>query len=207
MKKWMIGILCVLLITKSAQAQKQEVQQLLLNVTKLEQFRQILKDLKKGYDILVKGYGIVKDVSEGNFSLHKTFLDALFEISPAVKKYHKIAGIVDMQLTIMKRYKTAYDRFKQSDQFTPDEILYLGRVYGKLTDQSFKNVDALLTVVTAGKLRMSDEERLQTIDAIYAEVFDQLNFLNDFNNRNTLLAVQRQRATNELGAVNRLYHQ
>lgn len=204
MKKWMIGILCVLLITTSVQAQKQEVQQLLLNVTKLEQFRQILKDLKKGYEILVKGYGIVKDVSEGNFSLHKTFLDALFEISPAVKKYHKIAGIVDMQVTIMKRYKTAYDRFKQSDQFTPEEILYLGQVYGRLTDQSLKNVDALLTVVTAGKLRMSDEERLHAIDAIHTAVFDQLNFLGDFNNRTTLLAVQRKKEASAIGTVNRL---
>jgi len=205
MKKWIMGLLLLLYI-RETQAQKQEVQQLLLNVTKLEQFRQILDDMRKGYQILVKGYGVVKDISEGNFSLHKTFLDALFEVSPAVKKYQKIPAIVDMQIRIVQRYKKAYDRFKQSGQFTPEEILYLGRVYGRLTDQSLKNVDALLTVVTAGKLRMSDEERLSAIDAIHAEVFDQLKFLNDFNNRTTLLAAQRQHENSEVGRLQGLYH-
>ncbi|MBL0335367.1 MAG: hypothetical protein IPP73_08690 [Chitinophagaceae bacterium] len=37
-------------------------------------------------------------------------------------------------------------------------------------------------VVTAGKLRMSDDERLQAIDKIYDEVMEQYTFLNEFNN-------------------------
>ena len=177
----------------------------MMNLTKLEQFRAILQQLYEGYEILAKGYGMVKDVAEGNFSLHEVFLDALFEVSPAVRKYHKIADIVEMQVKVVQRYKRAYDRFKQSGQFSPEELLYLGRVYGRLTDQSLKNVEDLLTVVTAGKLRMSDEERLAAIDAIHAEVLDQLRFLGDFNSRTTLLAAQRQRESGEVNRVKALH--
>lgn len=192
-------------VVGGARAQKEEAQQLMMNLTKLEQFRAILQQLYEGYEILAKGYGMVKDVAEGNFSLHEVFLDALFEVSPAVRKYHKIAAIVEMQVKVVQRYKKAYERFKQSGQFSPEELLYLGRVYGRLTDQSLKNVEDLLSVVTAGKLRMSDEERLAAIDAIHAEVLDQLRFLGDFNSRTTLLAAQRQRESGEVKRVKALH--
>lgn len=204
MKKWCVCIVLVFVVG-GARAQKEEAQQLMMNLTKLEQFRAILQQLYEGYEILAKGYGMVKDVAEGNFSLHEVFLDALFEVSPAVRKYHKIADIVEMQVKVVQRYKRAYDRFKQSGQFSPEELLYLGRVYGRLTDQSLKNVEDLLTVVTAGKLRMSDEERLAAIDAIHAEVLDQLRFLGDFNSRTTLLAAQRQRESGEVNRVKALH--
>lgn len=204
MRKWWVCIVLVLVVG-GARAQKEEAQQLMMNLTKLEQFRAILQQLYEGYEILAKGYGMVKDVAEGNFSLHEVFLDALFEVSPAVRKYHKIAAIVEMQVKVVQRYKKAYERFKQSGQFSPEELLYLGRVYGRLTDQSLKNVEDLLTVVTAGKLRMSDEERLAAIDAIHAEVLDQLRFLGDFNSRTTLLAAQRQRESGEVNRVKALH--
>lgn len=192
-------------VVGGARAQKEEAQQLMMNLTKLEQFRAILQQLYEGYEILAKGYGMVKDVAQGNFSLHEVFLDALFEVSPAVRKYHKIADIVEMQVKVVQRYKKAYERFKQSGQFSPEELLYLGRVYGRLTDQSLKNVEDLLSVVTAGKLRMSDEERLAAIDAIHAEVLDQLRFLGDFTSRTTLLAAQRQRESGEVNRVKALH--
>lgn len=204
MRKWWVCIVLVFVIG-GARAQKEEAQQLMMNLTKLEQFRAILQQLYEGYEILAKGYGMVKDVAQGNFSLHEVFLDALFEVSPAVRKYHKIADIVEMQVKVVQRYKRAYERFKQSGQFSPEELLYLGRVYGRLTDQSLKNVEDLLTVVTAGKLRMSDEERLAAIDAIHAEVLDQLRFLGDFNSRTTLLAAQRQRESGEVNRVKALH--
>lgn len=204
MRKWWVCIVLVFVVG-GARAQKEEAQQLMMNLTKLEQFRAILQQLYEGYEILAKGYGMVKDVAEGNFSLHEVFLDALFEVSPAVRKYHKIAAIVEMQVKVVQRYKKAYARFKQSGQFSPEELLYLGRVYGRLTDQSLKNVEDLLMVVTAGKLRMSDEERLAAIDAIHAEVLDQLRFLGDFNSRTTLLAAQRQRASGEVNRVKTLH--
>jgi hypothetical protein len=88
---------CVLLLVgfgSRVSAQSTEVQQLLLNVEKLSQFKNILRDMKTGYQIISTGYNAVLDISKGNFSLHETFLDGLMAVSPEVRKYHKIAGIV-----------------------------------------------------------------------------------------------------------------
>ena len=86
-------------------AQTDEIAQLLLNVEKLAQFKQILSDMKKGYEILNGGYNTIKDLSQGNFSLHKTFLDALMEVSPTVKKYKRVADIINYQVILVKEYK------------------------------------------------------------------------------------------------------
>lgn len=173
-------------------AQSEEAQQLLLNVEKLAQFTKILADMKKAYDILYKGYTAIKDISSGSFNLHKTFLDALLEVSPGVRKYKRIADIVSYQLRIVKLAKAAYNEFNSKGQFTAEEIRYLSQVYDGLTKSSLQNLDELAMVITAGKLRMSDDERLQAIDRIYASIEDQYSFLQEFNNQTTVLSMQRK---------------
>jgi DNA repair ATPase RecN len=109
-------------------SQAQELQQLALDLEKLTQFKQILSDMKKGYEILSGGYNTIKDISQGNFNLHKDFLDGLLAISPAVAKYTKIADIISMQLQLVKEYKSYYSRFKKDSHFTVNEVTYIGNV-------------------------------------------------------------------------------
>lgn len=205
MKKIILVAILVLTFIVDIKAQSQEAQQLLLNVEKLAQLKQILSDLKKGYEVVSKGYNTIKDLSEGNFDLHKTFLDALMEVSPAVRKYRKVADIIDYQLILVKEYKNAYGSFQRSGRFNKEELKYLYRVYEDLIDQSIKNIEALTMVVTAGKTRMSDSERINAIDDIYADMQDKLNFLRHFNNNTLVLAKQRQKSTQEVGTIRNIY--
>jgi len=198
-------VLAALLPAGKVSAQANEIAQLLLNVEKLAQFKQILSDMKKGYEILSGGYNTVKNISEGNFNLHRVFLDGLMEVSPTVRGYRRVADIADYQLTLVREYRNAYNRFKRDGNFNPEELAYLGRVYDKLFRESLRNLDELLTVVTAGKARMSDDERLQAIDRIYLDMQDKLLFLRHFNNNTTVLAVQRAKEKNDARTMRRVY--
>lgn len=186
-------------------AQSDEAQQLLLNVEKLAQFKQILSNMKKGYQIIVTGYSTIKDLSHGNFNLHKTFIDGLMEVSPTVRKYKKVADIINDQILIVKEYKNAFNRFKKDNNFNPQEIEYLGKVYTNLFKQSLNNLDELAIIITANKLRMSDDERLAAIDRIYNDMQDKLMFLRHFNNNTTILAVQRAREKNDAVTIRKIY--
>jgi hypothetical protein len=185
-------------------AQSFEAQQLLLNWEKLTQLKQILQDMYKGYEILEKGYTTIKDISEGNFSLHKFFLDGLLEVSPAVRKYKRVGDIINYQIRIFKEHKAAYNRFKQDSNLTIQEIEYLGKVYSNLFDESLKRLDELLTVITAGLLRMSDDERISAIDHIFFEVENQLVFLHRFNNNTSILSAQRAKTFQEVEVSKKL---
>ncbi len=190
---------------KHAAAQSTEAAQLLLNVEKLAQFKQILKDMKKGYQILDGGYNTVKDIAEGNFSIHKVFLDGLMQVSPTVRKYKRIVDIIDFQIILIREYKNAFERFKRDENFVPEELAYLGRIYDNLFKQSLRNMDELTNVITANKLRMSDDERLKAIDTIYEDMQDKLIFLRHFNNNTTVLAVQRAKEKNDVKTIGQTY--
>lgn len=198
----LIFILSLLLFTPcKIHGQSQEIQQLILNIEKLSQFKKILSEMKKGYAILNSGYKTVKDLSEGNFSLHKTFLDGLMQVSPMVKNYKRVGGIVNYQLKLIKESKTAINRFKNSDSFTIQEIKYFEKIYSNLSKQSLRNLDELTTIVTANKLRMSDDERLEAIDKIYLDMQKKFLFLQAFNASSSVLILQRAKEKNDVTAL------
>lgn len=205
MKKWVW--ICVLFsgLSFQSKAQSAELQQLLLDIQKLSQFKRILSAMYKGYQVLSSGYETIKNISQGNFSLHQVFLDGLMLVSPAVANYKRIPDIINDQVNIVKEYKSAFTLYKQDKHFLPDEIIYLGQVYGNLFNQSLNDLNELIMVITANQTRMSDAERISSIDRIYAGMEDKLTFLRYFNNKTTMLALQRAKEQNDAVTLQNIY--
>jgi len=205
MKKWVWVSVLFLGFAGGAKAQSAELQQLLLDIQKLSQFKSILSDMYKGYQVLSNGYETIKNISQGNFNLHQVFLDGLLLVSPAVANYKRIPDIIHGQLSIVKEYKSAYSMYKQDKHFLPDEIIYLGQVYSNLFNQSVNDLNELIMVITANQTRMSDAERMSSIDRIYAGMEDKLTFLRYFNNHTTMLALQRAKDNNDINTIQNIY--
>lgn len=204
MKKWLL-ICSVMICSLTGKAQIEELIQLALNTEKLAQFRQQLEELKKTYQVLYGGFTTIRDISKGNFNLHQLFLDGLLQVSPTVRRYNKIAAIGKAQLALVKEYKVAWKRFSSSNVFTPNELDYIGKVYTKLVNGSLKQLEALANVLTAGELRMSDDERLSAIDRIAADMEGRLVFLRKFSSNNSVLAVQRLNEKRDVLSIRQLY--
>lgn len=203
MKRLFTGWL--LLLNTICAAQSQEAKQLLLDAEKLTQLKLLLSHMKSGYQVLSKGYTAISNISKGNFNLHKYFLDGLLQVSPAVKKYKRIGEIIELQLKIVKESKDALREFRTGRQFTVSEIEYMGKVYGNLLVESGKNLEALLMIITAGQLRMTDDERLSAIDTISHELEDQYQFLQEFNHSTALLSAQRESEQREIDGLRKLH--
>ena len=186
-------------------AQTTEVSQLLLNVEKLAQLKGILAQMKQGYTILHKGYNGVRDLSQGNFSLHQVFLDGLLKVSPVVRNYARIPAILDAQTKLIQGYRQAYRRFQLSGHFKPNELAYFTRVYGNLVQLSLRGLQELTLVITAGTMRMNDQQRLQNVDRIFNQLQEMRAFLHRFNEQNDMLLIQRIKEENELRTTRRLY--
>jgi len=136
--------------------------------------------------------------------LHKTFLDGLMEVSPAVKKYKRVTDIINYQARLIKEYKSAFNRFKIDNVFTGPEIQYIGNVYAGVVTESIKNLEELVLIITAGRLRMTDDERLNAIDRIFHSVDEQLAFIKDFNNSTSVLSLQRKSEQAEVSLSKKL---
>ncbi|WP_025144309.1 hypothetical protein [Pedobacter jeongneungensis] len=186
-------------------AQSTDAQQLLLNVEKLSQLKNILSDMKRGYEVLSKGYNAVRGIAKGNFSLHETFLDGLLLVSPEVMKYHKIAELVSAQGRLIREYKSAYQGFVSSGSFSASELEYISRVYASLASESLDHLEELLRVISSGELRMNDAERLSAIDRLAAQMESKLSFLRDFNTKGWSVKRQRDREKRSLTELRSIY--
>lgn len=205
-KTFLVGLCCMLQL-QLASAQSAEVEQLLLNVEKLSQLKQMLSDMRKGYETISNGYNRIKNISQGNFSLHELFLDGLLAVNPELKRYRRVADIITYQLQLVREYKAAFNRFRSGGNFNPAELEYLGKVYRNLFDRSIENLDELAMVLTAAKLRMSDDERLEAIDRIYNDMQEKLFFLCSFNNKASLFHSQKEALGKENRSLEKIYGQ
>lgn len=206
MKRITIAILfSTLFFNMNAHAQAEEIRQLVLNLEKLDQLREILDNMYKGYKILDKGYTTIKNISEGNYTMHQFFIDGLMAVNPSVRNYRRIPSIISYQKLLIQEYRRAYKRFKDDPNLTPQELEYLANVYSSLFDLSVKNLDELMMIITATKLSMSDDERMQAIDRIFLDMEDKLIFLRSFNNNTQILAIQRAKSRNDVQSIQKLY--
>ena len=200
----------LLLLTATAttsRAQDQDMEQLILDIQKLSQFKSILTDMEKGYADLSAGYGVVKGIAQGSFNLHEVFLDGLYLVSPVVRRYVRVADILTAEERILSEYKSAYSRFAASNKFNPHELDYMLSVYNQLMKQALQQMTNLLNVITDRKMRMSDAERLAAIDRIYRDTDDKLVFLESFNRKTAMLQLQRTKEQNENQTLKNLYGQ
>ncbi|UPZ36479.1 TerB family tellurite resistance protein [Sphingobacterium sp. PCS056] len=205
MKKILVVLFLISIGITSTQGQVQESMQLALNIEKLAQFKQILSNMKKGYEALSGGYNTIKGISQGNFKLHQAFLDGLMQVSPTVRNYRKVGEIVNYQVTLVNEYRGAYERFRSDQNFTANEIEYLATVYNNLLKESIMNLDELTNIITSGKMRMSDDERLKAIDGIYNEMEQKILFLRHFNNKTGVMALQRAKERKDAQTIARIY--
>src|SRR5579872_3341567 len=84
-----------------AQSVADDTQQLILDVQKLSQLKQILQEMYQAYTIIHNGYETIKSISEGTFSLHKAFLDGLLLVNPDVASYYKVTDIVNKEAALV----------------------------------------------------------------------------------------------------------
>jgi hypothetical protein len=207
MKKIFLVFICLCGLSAGVYAQTivQVTEQLVLDIEKLSELKSVLSDMYKSYEIIEKGYNDIKNIAQGNFNLHEAFLDGLLLVSPAVKNYERIADIVNTEAILVSEYKSAYSKFQSSGHFTLQELDYISSVYTSMINESLKGIDELVTVLTASKLRMSDNERLGTIDRIYTETSTELGFLRSFNMNTSIQALHRAQDAGDVEAMKSFY--
>ncbi len=200
-----ITILLIVSMENKASAQGEEAAQLLLNWEKLNQLKNTLETMYQGYVILDRGYNTIKNIAQGNYTLHEAFFNGLAMVNPSVRNYKRIPYIIDYQKLLVKEYQRAWNRFSNDKSFTFAEVEYLGSVYSFLFQASLRNLDDLATILTATKLSMTDYERMQAIDRIFFDMQSKVMFLNSFNNSTSIVAMQRARSRSQVTTMRKLY--
>lgn len=152
---------------------------------------------QKGYRIAKEGLTTIGDITDGEYNLHGVFINSLRKMNPEIKQYARVADIIALQVKIVREYNHSYDWLSGSDAFHGDELDYIQRAYGRLLDNCEAVMDELLSVTTDGQLEMKDNERMDRIDKLSAQMQDNWAFCKSFGNQSKTLAMARLREKNE----------
>jgi len=188
-----------------AQSAGDLIEQLVLDFQKLQDLKAILQNMYTSYKILDQGYTRIKDIAQGQFNLHKAFLDGLLAVSPVVRNYYRVGEIIQAEYSLVREYKASSGRAHGSGLFTDGELGYIDGIYSTLFKRSLRSIDELTMVLTDDALRMSDAQRLAAIDRVYGEIQGQLAAVRRLNNETSVQVLQRGKAINDIKTLKQLY--
>jgi hypothetical protein len=177
MKSYIFGIL-FFMFTLGLKAQDQEVKQLLLNVEKLDQLRNILEQMKAKYQILAQGYQQIQQINQESFEIHSLFLDRLVKVNPQVRRYYKIAEILGMQVRLFEGMKQEVRGLNLNEMIVGEELQYLEKAFSGFRKNSWNNLEEMALILSDNQLQLTDSERIKGIDRIHLNMN---RLLEDFN--------------------------
>ena len=175
------------------------------NATQIQYLLQQIAALKVYTDYLQKGYGIAKQglntissIKKGDLNLHHGYFNSLRTVNPTIKKYSKVASILELQKDILKRQTVTLAQLEGSKSLSATELSYISNVLGLLVDDCSTTIDELTSIITDGKLEMKDDERLKRIDNIYADILRKYLFVHAFSRSAESLAATRYKEKTDI---------
>ncbi len=154
--------------------------------------------LQKGYSIAKDGLHTISGFTKGEWDFHTDYFNSLKAVNPEVKRYTRVADIISLQIKIVKCCQQTSRQVAGSDAFSSSEVGHINKVFNTLLDDCSKSIDELINVTTDGKLEMKDNERMERIDKLYADMQDKLTFSQSFSNDTKLLAASRMKEKNDI---------
>jgi len=210
MKKVRLTILVMLLFHVASaqtlaewfQQKKTQIQYLGDQIAALKAYAVVAK---KGYAIAKSGLATIGNIKKGDFAVHSNYFSSLAKVNPNVKAYTKIAGIISMQIAIVKECQKQRKDIQRSGEFNSNEIVYLEKVFDNLLQGCTEIMNQLIAVTTDGLLEMKDDERIQNIDKLYEQLQDRWLFMQGFGNTNSMMMLQRMEDQNDVNVDGNLF--
>ena len=154
--------------------------------TMLEQIAKLeitLQEAKQGYNIAKKGLTIIGNIKKGDFDLHDNYFTSLSTVKGPIKNYAKVADIVRMQVAILDDCRNTIMKLSPTGVYTATQLAYCSRVFANLAAGTGQDMDELVGVLSDGHWQMTDDDRLDRIDAVYRRVAEKYNFCKSFGNQ------------------------
>lgn len=147
----------------------------------------------------------IAEWTEKQRQLYKKYYDELWQVRNTLANYHRIALAIQRQKQLVEQYKFTWTMVSQDKHFTPSEINYMYVVYTGIINDSIYNLDQILLVINSYRTQMSDAERLEIINQATDEIEKNYTDLQQFNNQNIQLSINRAKGQSEVDALKKLY--
>lgn len=147
----------------------------------------------------------IADWTEKQKEQYRVYYEELHKVKSIISYYQRIREIMQKQVKMVQDYNRVWSLLHQDDNFTSQEVDYMGKVYSGILEESLKNISQITMVVQSFTTTMSDAKRLEIINVAAEKVDDNYNDLRAFNGQNVLLSIQRSKTLAEKNHIKNLY--
>jgi len=149
--------------------------------------------------------GEIADWTQKQKELYGQYYEELWKVKSAIAYYKRVKDLMELQGEIAGEYSWAWGLLSKYKHFSAEELSAMEKVYTGILDESLKNVDQLLVVVSSFKTQMSDAARLELIISAGEAMQANYQALKRYNRENCLVSIQRAKSLEEVAHLKELY--
>lgn len=194
-----------MLLFLQVQGQSVEMKQLLLNIEKLAQMKVHYQTMVQGYRTVENGYRQVNDLVKGSFLLHQDYLDGLWAVHPSVRQYGRIQMILQRHRQMGDEYRALLQQMQSVRILKTQELQRFKSSIAAIVSRSNGLLDDMMLVLTPGRLRMNDEERIGFINRVDEEGGELLHQFRSIVDGYRALVDRRMQRQREVKSIRSLY--
>ncbi|WP_246001616.1 conjugal transfer protein TraI [Mucilaginibacter gracilis] len=143
--------------------------------------------------------------SQKQKDLYEKYYKELQAVKSLIRYYQRIRDVTETQTTLVSQYNHAWGLLRQDQHFSSTELEHMQGVYSGILKESVKNLDEIMLLISSFKTQMSDEKRLELIDAAAKRMDTNCSDLKRFNTENFTLSLHRAKDENELLTLKNYY--
>jgi hypothetical protein len=147
----------------------------------------------------------IADWSEKQKDLYAEYYSSLWKVKSVIAYYKRVQEITSTQVAILDEYRWAWALFEKDKHFSARELLTMQKVYSGILDESIKNLDELLMVVSSLKTQMEDSARLEIIAAVSERMQSNYADLKRYNTENASLSLKRASSLEDAAKIKEIY--
>lgn len=147
----------------------------------------------------------ISDQEQKQQDLFNKYYEELATVKSLIAYYGRIKAMTQKQAALLGQYHEAWALLKADSHFSAEELDYMQKVYSGILQESVKNLDEVLVLVSSFKTQMTDAKRLELIDKAADRIDTNCSDLREFNNQNYTLSIQRAKSENEVLTLKKYY--
>lgn len=144
--------------------------------------------------------GQIKGVIDKTQQLHDQWYSSLLQVSAGVRTYRRVQEIYDHQTAMISLYGSALGELRQKG-LSSNQLTGATTVYQGILNENVQLLGELVGVMSAGRAKMTDPERIEFINNIADRVSAQHDLMNYYTNKCRAVAQMQAQAAQDRASM------
>jgi conjugation system TraG family ATPase len=178
-----------------------------LKIQRLQTQTLLLQNAEKALENTMAG-DLLDDITgwvQQQDQLFAEYYGELWQVKAALTGFSRVAQLIERQAQLVKEYQRVTAAVRQDPHFSAAEVTQMLNVYSGILNASIRNTQQLALVIQGSMTQMEDAGRLRIIDETATNIDHNYSALEQYNQENTLLSLQRAKDEADIQTIKTLY--